>query len=132
VLPHGRCRCPIGRLVLRKGNWQGPGDRFGCDEAGLTIDGTTTNQLKCNGYSSTDLINPRGSCNDVAALGWLIISNSLFKSPPRDALWVQVLGEQILLVIPSPEHCGNGWVVIWRKSFTLGEKRLVSSRTNLF
>jgi CubicO group peptidase (beta-lactamase class C family) len=92
----------IGRLVLKKGNWQGEQviDSAVMKQA-LTIDGTT-NSINLNALAIPDRSDKLGEDPaPVAALGWFINSNGSFKSLPRDAFWGAGAGEQILLVIPS-------------------------------
>jgi CubicO group peptidase (beta-lactamase class C family) len=92
----------IGRLVLKKGNWQGEQviDSAVMKQA-LTIDGTT-NSINLNALAIPDRSDKLGEDPaPVAALGWFINSKGSFKSLPRDAFWGAGAGEQILLVIPS-------------------------------
>jgi CubicO group peptidase (beta-lactamase class C family) len=92
----------IGRLVLKKGNWQGEQviDSAVMKQA-LTIDGTT-NSINLNALAIPDRSDKLAEDPaPVAALGWFINSNGSFKSLPRDAFWGAGAGEQILLVIPS-------------------------------
>ncbi|MGF7078379.1 CubicO group peptidase (beta-lactamase class C family) [Mucilaginibacter sp. UYCu711] len=92
----------IGRLVLKKGNWQGEQiiDSAVMKQA-LTVDGTI-NSVNLNALAIPDRSDKSGDDPaPIAALGWFINSTGSFKSLPRDAFWGAGAGEQILLVIPS-------------------------------
>ncbi|MCC8425834.1 serine hydrolase [Mucilaginibacter sp. UR6-11] len=92
----------IGRLVLKKGNWQGGQiiDSLVIKRA-LSFNGTAMPSVLNNIHSPT--WDNRSSDNPVpvAALGWFTNYDGVFKSLPRDAFWGAGAGEQLLLVIPS-------------------------------
>ncbi len=92
----------IGRLILKKGNWQGEQilDSNVVKQA-LTVDGTL-NSVNMDAPSISDRSDKSGEDPaPTAALGWFINSNGSFKSLPRDAFWGAGAGEQLLVVIPS-------------------------------
>ena len=86
----------IGRLILKKGNWQGTQiiDSSVIKRA-LNVDATTMPALNSN--PTDDDKEPR----TTAVLGWFTNHDGTFKSLPRDAFWGAGAGEQLLLVIPS-------------------------------
>jgi CubicO group peptidase (beta-lactamase class C family) len=92
----------IGRLIQKKGNWQGEQiiDSTVVKQA-LTVAGTT-NSIRTDVLSIADRSDKSGQDPaPVAVLGWFTNSNGSFKSLPRDAFWGAGAGEQLLLVIPS-------------------------------
>ena len=80
----------IGRLMLRKGNWQGK----------QLIDSARVQEVVK--YAGTPLAErPSGNPNPASGLGWYTNFDGAWAKVPRDAFGGAGAGNQVLLVIPS-------------------------------
>jgi len=110
----------IGRLMMRKGNWEGTQvlDSETVKRA-LMVDGTFgSGRPDKPDLSAKAIEHPE----PAKGLGWFTNINGAFKSLPRDAFWGAGAGEQFLLVVPSlnlivvrmGETMNNGSVDYWK------------------
>ncbi|MEX1240168.1 MAG: serine hydrolase [Cyclobacteriaceae bacterium] len=93
----------VGRLMLRKGNWQGTQllDSAVINEA-ITYAGTALPSSESSGEQKGDG-SVRSDANPipVSTLGWYSNNDGIWKSVPRDAFCGAGAQNQILLVVPS-------------------------------
>jgi len=93
----------VGRLMLRKGNWQGKQliDPVWVDKvvkyAGTPLPGTNAGDVQEVDWSARSPENP----NPGSGLGWYTNFDGVWKHVPRDAFAGAGAGNQILLVVPS-------------------------------
>jgi len=85
-----RATARVGRLMLRKGNWQGR----------QLVDSKWVEEVVK--YAGTPLPNrPAGNPNPASGLGWWTNFDGVWAKVPRDAFAGAGAGNQVLLVVPS-------------------------------